>query len=157
MVDYGVSLNATFLYQIFYPWKALSRAMRKPFLCLCENKGAYQLRGKREDDQRICFRYTDSSSIPNFKLLAFFCDCTGRFVSDLVRNPEDLCSHGVAPLKASVAHTSLLVPMKRASSRKIISMVSDPCPIQITQYSLHEHGWRLKTVGLDSGETVFSF
>ena len=28
--------------------------------CLCENKGADQLRGNREADQRLCFRYTDS-------------------------------------------------------------------------------------------------
>ena len=26
---------------------------------LCENKGADQLRGDREADQRLCFRYTD--------------------------------------------------------------------------------------------------
>ena len=30
-----------------------------------------------------------SSNILNFKLLAFFCDCTGQFLSDLVGNPED--------------------------------------------------------------------
>ena len=33
--------------------------MRKPGFCLCENKGADQLRGNREADQRLCFRYTD--------------------------------------------------------------------------------------------------
>ena len=35
--------------------------MRKPDFCLCENKGADQLRGNREADQRLCFRYTDST------------------------------------------------------------------------------------------------
>ena len=34
--------------------------MRKPDFCICENKDAYQLRGNREADQRLCFRYTDS-------------------------------------------------------------------------------------------------
>ena len=29
--------------------------------CLCENKGADQLRGNREADQRLCFRYSDST------------------------------------------------------------------------------------------------
>ena len=29
--------------------------------CMCENKDADQLRGNREADQRLCFRYTDSS------------------------------------------------------------------------------------------------
>ena len=45
--------------------------MRKPTTCICENKGADQLRGSflmlrgsyrnREADQRLCFRYTDST------------------------------------------------------------------------------------------------
>ena len=39
----------------------LSRIMRKPDFCICENKGADQLRGNREADQRLCFRYIDST------------------------------------------------------------------------------------------------
>ena len=35
--------------------------MRKPAFCVCENKDADQLRGNREADQRLCFRYTDST------------------------------------------------------------------------------------------------
>ena len=35
--------------------------MRKQDYCLCENKGADQLRGNREADQRLCFRYSDST------------------------------------------------------------------------------------------------
>ena len=30
-------------------------------ICICENKGADQLRGNREADQRLCFRYMDST------------------------------------------------------------------------------------------------
>ena len=30
------------------------------FFYICENKGADQLRGNREGNQRLCFRYTDS-------------------------------------------------------------------------------------------------
>ena len=64
--------------------------MRKPDFCLCENKGADQLRSNCEADQRLCFsqhgKYNFSS---DFKLLACFCDCTGRFVSDLVGKHED--------------------------------------------------------------------
>ena len=33
----------------------------KTGFCLGENKGADQLRGNREADQRLCFRYTDST------------------------------------------------------------------------------------------------
>ena len=35
--------------------------MRKPAFCICENKDADQLRGNCEADQRLCFRYTDST------------------------------------------------------------------------------------------------
>ena len=35
--------------------------MRKPTFCICENKDADQLRGYREADQRLCFRYIDST------------------------------------------------------------------------------------------------
>ena len=39
----------------------MSRVVRKPAFCTCENKDADQLRGKREADQRLCFRHTDST------------------------------------------------------------------------------------------------
>ena len=39
----------------------LSHVMRKPTFYICENKDADQLRGDREADQRLCFRYTDST------------------------------------------------------------------------------------------------
>ena len=39
----------------------MSRVMRKPDFCICENKDADQLRGNREADQRLCFRYTDNT------------------------------------------------------------------------------------------------
>ena len=35
--------------------------MRKPVFCICENKDADQLRGNLEADQRLCFRYMDST------------------------------------------------------------------------------------------------
>ena len=34
--------------------------MGKPTICIGENKDADQLRGNREADQRLCFRYSDS-------------------------------------------------------------------------------------------------
>ena len=39
----------------------MSLVMRKPAFCICESKDADQLRGNREADQRLCFRYTDST------------------------------------------------------------------------------------------------
>ena len=38
----------------------MSRLVGKPTICIGENKGADQLRGNREADQRLCFRYSDS-------------------------------------------------------------------------------------------------
>ena len=39
----------------------MSRLLGKPTICIGENKGADQLRSNREADQRLCFRYTDST------------------------------------------------------------------------------------------------
>ena len=39
----------------------LSRLLGKPTICICENKDADQLRGNREADQRLCFRFSDST------------------------------------------------------------------------------------------------
>ena len=81
----------------------LGRVMRKPDFCSCENKDADQLCSNCTADQRLCFRYSDST-IPTlpltkiFKILTFFQDCTGWFVSDLVGNPEDRFSRVAAHL-----------------------------------------------------------
>ena len=83
----------------------MSLVMRKPAFCIWENKDTDQLRGNCEADQRLCFRYKDStffypstSYIRNFKLLAIFCGSIAWFVSDLVKNPEDRFSHNEAPI-----------------------------------------------------------
>ena len=41
--------------------KKMSRRMGKPTISIGENKGADQLRSNCEADQRLCFRYTDST------------------------------------------------------------------------------------------------
>ena len=48
----------------------MSLVMRKPDFCICENKDADQLRGNREADQRLCFRFTDSTFplLPKYKI-----------------------------------------------------------------------------------------
>ena len=47
--------------------------MGKPTINIGENKGADQLRGNREADQRLCFRYLDSTISPllNSKFSSF--------------------------------------------------------------------------------------
>ena len=89
--------------------------MGKPTNCLGENKDADQLRGNREADQRLCFRYTDStirllstSKISGLyqssvtvqaglcrtwsepKLLVF--SCTGSFLKSILTNQEVACT-----------------------------------------------------------------
>ena len=50
--------------------------MGKPTICKGENKDADQLRGNcnREADQRLCFRYSDSTipPLPNSKISSFW-------------------------------------------------------------------------------------
>ena len=76
--------------------------MRKPDFCICGNKDADQLRGNGEADQRLCFRYIDSTIlllpiyIQNFKPLAILRGCTARFVWDLVGNRKERFSHNEA-------------------------------------------------------------
>ena len=46
----------------------MSRPMGKPTICIGENKDADQLRSNREADQRLSFRYLDSTVItPKFQ------------------------------------------------------------------------------------------
>ena len=79
--------------------------MRNPVFCICENIDADQLLSNREADQRLCFRYIDSTipllsiyEILDFKSLAIVCGCTAWFVWGLVGNPEDRFSHNEAHL-----------------------------------------------------------
>ena len=72
--------------------------MGKPTICICEKKGADQLRGNREADQRLCFRYSDSTIPPKFQASSsFLClyrsVCVGPF-------PKPYCwfSHEAAHL-----------------------------------------------------------
>ena len=94
--------------------------MRKSDFCLYENKGADQLRSNCEADQRLCFRYTDSTMPPllkfiqSFKLLACYCDCTGRFVSNMVGNLEDRFSRVAAQIaKVNFPYSTQHVEMQQ--------------------------------------------
>ena len=58
--------------------------MRKGDFCICEIKSADQLGSNHAADQRLCFRYIDSTFPLLPLLLVTFCGCTAKFVSDLV-------------------------------------------------------------------------
>ena len=42
-------------------FQQMCHLMGKPTICIGENKDADKLRGNREADQRLCFRYSDST------------------------------------------------------------------------------------------------
>ena len=74
----------------------MSLLMRKPTICICENKDADQLCSNCTADQLLCFRHTDST-IPLLLISKVLrCDCTAWFVSDLVGNTNCLFSHAQA-------------------------------------------------------------
>ena len=102
-------------------WRNMSRVVRKPAFCVCENKDADQLHGNREADQPLCFRYIESTFplLPKYEIqpLAILCGCTAWFMWDLVGNPEDRFSH-------NEAHMILIAQLRRVS-RKPLQRVSD--------------------------------
>ena len=80
----------------------MSRVMRKPTFCICENKDADQLRDNREADQRLCFRYIDST-IPLLSSPKFHASSHLLYLYSLVcvgpgRKPERLFSHDAAQI-----------------------------------------------------------
>ena len=57
--DGRVEGSHVYLHETIMKYK--SRVVRKPAFCICENKDVDQLLGNREADQRLCFRYIDST------------------------------------------------------------------------------------------------
>ena len=51
--------------------------MRGPAFCICENKDADRLRGNREADRRLCFRYIDSTIplVPEYEISSLGLSC----------------------------------------------------------------------------------
>ena len=77
----------------------MSLRMRKPTICLGENKGADQLRSNCEADQRLCFRHKNSIIPPLLVFTSFmlslhslFCVRPGRKPKLLVFSCTDSCS-----------------------------------------------------------------
>ena len=74
--------------------------MRKPDFCLCENKDADQLCSNGRADQRLYFRYMDSTIppylYPKVQDSSFLLWVYMSFVLDLVEIPEHQFSGAVA-------------------------------------------------------------
>ena len=79
--------------------------MRKPAFCICENKDADQLRGNREADQHLCFRYT-YSTIP----LLSKSQISSLYPSSVVVQPG-LC-HTVSKIEDRFSHNEAHIDLK---------------------------------------------
>ena len=94
--------------------------MRKTTFCICQNKDADQLRCNRKADQRLCFRYTDSTIplLPIYEISSlqpYSVAVQPGFVSDQVGNPEDWFSHNEAHIVLRATLTIWLnIPMRTA-------------------------------------------
>ena len=84
----------------------MSRLMRKPTICISENKDADQLRGNREADQRLCFRYTDSTLPlllnPKFPVSSHLLCLYSPVCVEPVRKPHCWFSHEAAHMTAAI-------------------------------------------------------
>ena len=139
--------------------------MRKPAFCICENKDADQLRGNREADQRLSFRYKDSTVLllpiykRNFQHLSIFCGCTAWFVSDLIGNPENRFSHNEAHLIAcsscdlSVCNLSYF-PI-RFRPQAFDSECASSCPLLINKFQFVGQNAAANNLGVGAG-TMYS-
>ena len=102
--------------------------MGKHIIFICENKDADQLRGNREADQRLCFRYTDSIVTLLFK------SEISSFQPASVTVKPDLCR--------TCSGTTLLVFPRGGSNPKELSRevdeMNDP-PRGKTNHVVSEH------------------
>ena len=88
----------------------MSRVMRKPDFCICENKDADQLSGNREADLRLWFRYTDST-IP---LLPIY-EISSLYPSS-VTVQTGLCRTSSETPKTGFLTTRLIYKLQKSSS-----------------------------------------
>ena len=98
----------------------VSSLMKKPTICIGENKDADQLRSDCEADQRLCFRYTDST-VPGFFLNPKF-QASGHLLClyspvcvGPVRKPNCWFSHEVAHMLSN----KLIIELPCCSSTEV--------------------------------------
>ena len=88
--------------------------MRKPDFCPCENNGADQLRSNYcEADQRLCFRYLDSTLKKSYK-----------------RPPHIFSSSSESKIRSIKIHDHMNKPMSNSGS---VSFCIPKCVILLTQ------------------------
>ena len=95
--------NAFAIHIIHIKLHYMSHLMRKPTICICENKGVDQLRSNCEADQRLCFRYSASAIIlfylnPKFQASSSFLRLYRPVCVGPVQKPHCWFSHETAQL-----------------------------------------------------------
>ena len=80
--------------------------MRKPTICICENKGADQLHSNCEADQHLCFRCSESTIPlflnPKFQASSYLLWLYSSVCVGPVRKPCSWFSHEAAQIVVSV-------------------------------------------------------
>ena len=72
----------------------MSHIMRKLAFCICKNKDTDQLCSNCTAEQRLCFRFTDSTIfLLLLSKISSICHCTGTFVSDRVVRLSCVATH----------------------------------------------------------------
>ena len=71
--------NIKLVYPVIYSMSIdyMSRIVRKADFCICKNKDTDQLHGSREADQRLCFRFIDSTIplLPTYEISSLWPSC----------------------------------------------------------------------------------
>ena len=96
--------------------KHLSHLIRKPKICICENKDADQLRSNCEADQRLCFRHTDSTIplLSKSKLSSFY--PSSEMVQTSFSHPPDKHIPLCACLRYFCLSTSTILAVSKCQS-----------------------------------------
>ena len=129
----------------------MSHRMGKPTICIGENKGADQLRSNREADQRLCFRYMDSTIPLLFQRLIIFC-----VQSSLCRTWSEpkllVLTHRLIwifkPLSIFCGHADRFLSDLAPRSENIMTKT---CPCNVYPFDLHLYS----KIGAQRGIPVF--
>ena len=103
--------------------------MGKPTVCIGENKDADQLRGNREADQRLCFRYSDSTLFlfyltPKFQTSSSFLCLYRPVCVGPGRKPHCWFSHEAAQLSIAFTLLEEMLPNIESTKGNMFSAVS---------------------------------
>ena len=128
----GVKLSAKAVKAV----KQMSLVMRKPDFCLCENKDADQLHGNREADQRLCFRYTDSTITLLFKSkISSLWPSSVTVQPGLCRTWLETPKTGFFLERGSNVRQMFIIPGKRKPAFCICeSNDAEPCSLSVPQF-----------------------